>query len=182
MKTLLLITFIFSLLSCKQSSLSESKMVFGKLSDMKASVVPIITFDKSGKLCNCTGSIIKERGHLLLLTAIHCVVEAQSAFIVDSRNPGETTAAWYKRVLSERENAVRVSIKGNDRFLLSTGSIERSGYDFAVGFIKKKFVRPELYSLFQENALEIGYDIDISPENLKNKISYIGTGRARIRF
>ena len=91
------------LASCKAQQVSSTKVSLAKFSEMRSSVVALFIFDKSGKPSNCTGTIIKEEGFIMLLTASHCVQNAKAVFIVDTRREGEAYKQWQHRVLNDRK-------------------------------------------------------------------------------
>ena len=77
---------------------------------------------------------------------------------------------------NDRKNATKVNVKFNDRYVATDTAIKKSGNDFAMGLIREEETNPELYKIYKENALTIGYDVDVKPSNLKNRINYIGAG------
>lgn len=163
--------------ACKPSSLSSTKVTLGKTSNMNNSVVPLLTVRFDGKVGNCTGSIIKEQGFLFLLTATHCLENVQTVLIVDSRKVAtETTDEWRRRVLRDKKNTTSVNVAPNKRYSKNLPPAKRSGYDFAMGIIDEEKTDPEVYSKYKKHAMSIGYDVDVSPDNLKNKIRYVGAG------
>ena len=136
----------------------------------------MILIKQDGTGSSCTGSIIKERGSLLLLTASHCVVGAREVFIVDSREKGELVEDWQKRVLSKPKRMTKVQVLPNREFILSTDVISQSSNDFALEPLKKSKQGLKYLRNSKDNALTIGYDVDTRPDSLDGRIKYVGTG------
>lgn len=176
MKYISMIIPLFLCMSCKQDNSSKIKISYGSASDMTSSVVPLIIESGGVMKGNCTGSIIKEKGYILLLTATHCVEKADRVLIADSRLPSESMGRWRARVALNPKKSILVDMKGNPKFKTANNPLDQSQYDFALGLIKEERADPVMYKRFFDNALEIGYEVDINPKSLSGKINYIGVG------
>ncbi len=176
MRIKLLLIMLITCVSCKPKNASNLKITNGKLSSLKSSVVSLTIYKRNGSLGNCTGSIIKEKGFLMLLTASHCLKDMKEVYIVDSRRPNESMSQWRARVTGRGNKSVKVSVQANQSYYEATGSLNRAEHDFAMGLIKESETDPELYKNFKRNALSIGYDVDVNPEKLSGHIKYIGAG------
>ena len=62
-----------------------------------------------------------------------------------------------------------MNVAPNKRYSKNLPPAKRSGYDFAMGIIDEEKTDPEVYSKYKKHAMSIGYDVDVSPDNLKIK-------------
>ena len=189
MKLLLILWFL--LFACKtQRPHSGISVAGGKVSKGSVAVVPLL-INSGGELKHCTGTIIKEHGEILLLTAAHCAYEKNDVvYIATRRDETLGYGAWKRKMLDKIRSNSLVEIE--EIVVIPNTKVESEpiggnpnakkleqwviANDFALGRIPKRF-----YPDYENKAISIKYDL--TPDELDaaakaGRVRLIGAGSA----